>query len=445
MVVYEKGGKVMSFQIKKSKFAKPTVRLNEQTAEQLGLVRGSKVEISYGKRNMNVILDTKSSVAIDDILIDEKVISEMLVETGVRYELKFFGNRLIIGPIIGLLLGRKGAKLENNLNNFLLYTQLYSYIGGVLFVFAEDQIDFQNGHITGYIYDPKLGDHPWREAKLPFPGAIFRRVELSKTVFQNLVKTMGNRFFNGYYFNKWELWEWVSPDLNLQPYLPETSQNINKELLEYYLNLYEGVYFKPRGGSRGKGIYYIEKEKGLFKVQKNYEADPEYMDEIKIEAFLSSYPSYLLQQPINLKTYDGRKIDYRAITQKDLYGDWQCTGIIGRFGKRNAITSNFLAKGFARDAFEAIQLQFECRPEKAFKLYEEMTKICIEIATAIDRIGGGYGDLGIDLGIDNNEKIWLIEINKRPDHDLPLKIKDRKMYYDIKSNPILYANYLAMS
>ena len=35
-------------------------------------------------------------------------------------------------------------------------------------------------------------------------------------------------------------------------------------------------------------------------------------------------------------------------------------------------------------------------------------------------------------------------MNKRPDHDFPLIIKDKKMYYMVKANPVLYAKSVAM-
>ena len=58
------------------------------------------------------------------------------------------------------------------MDRFLIYTMIYEQINGVLFVFSEEQIDFLQKQITGYVYDPDSPNH-WRKVDLPFPGQFF--------------------------------------------------------------------------------------------------------------------------------------------------------------------------------------------------------------------------------------------------------------------------------
>jgi hypothetical protein len=433
----------MLFNVHSIEKANQIIQISEKAAEFIGVQAYQKILVKFGSRQGEAKVEVKPTIEENSFLLSEGLIQDLLIDTEVSYEIKRNNNTLIIGPVIGLLLGKREEKLEQQLEHVLLYTQLYSRVNGLLFVFAEDQIDFQEEKITGYVYDPKA-ENPWRKRILPFPAAIFRRVELSKNVLNDITKVIGKRMFNADYFNKWEFWNIMKLFSHMSANLPKTEDKPTLEKLEAFLSSYHAVYLKPRDGSRGKGIYYITQNEDVFKVQQNYEEDIQHFSKEEMKQFLGKHPYYLLQQPIQLKEYQNRKIDYRVIIQKNEYGNWQCTGIIGRFGKEGAVSSNFLAEGFAKTGFETVQLQFNCGEKKAYQLCGNMIEVCINTAKAIDSSVGPYGDLGIDVGIDENEHIWVIEVNKRPDHDLPLMIKDRKMYYEVKTNPVLYAAIIAM-
>ncbi|MGM0904482.1 MAG: YheC/YheD family protein [Bacillota bacterium] len=417
--------------------------IGRKTAARIGINHNECIQLHYGNRETSVICRIDTGMKKNTIKISENIITALLVDTKLKYEIGFNNNKLVIGPVIGLLLGKKVEKLQKSLDHFLVYTMLYEHINGALFVFSEDQVNFTTEEIIGYLYDPEVKNH-WRKVTLPFPGSIFRRVELKKETFNKFVEKMGSKIFNSYYFDKWDFWNWLSPDLKSRNYLPETSNQINLSTLNEYIEKYKGIYLKPVSGSCGKGIYYIEKEGSDYKVRKNYIEESQILSEKEVDTFLTNKKSHIFQQPIQLHTFEDRKVDYRVILQKNENGHWQCTGIIGRFGKSNGISSNFKSRGFAKEGTEALRLQFGYSELQAFKKYQEIVDICIKVANKLTVVAGGYGDLGIDIGIDVDEKVWVIETNKRPAHELPLHIKDRKMYYKVKSNPILYAKFLAM-
>lgn len=418
------------------------ILINETTAQFLNIPNGQTILISFGNRKQSVTVKIDSYVQKDALLISEQIIESLLIDPKSRYEINYKNNELIIGPVIGLLLGRTDKRLIGNLDRYLIYTLLFERINGVLFIFSEEHIDFINEQITGYVYDPN-DPNCWRKTVLPFPGAIFRRVELSQKTIKGLKEKMGKGFFNSVYFDKWDFWKWLSPYKDLREHLPETSNKINIQQLDTFIEIYKSAYLKPINGSRGNGIHLVEKHEDQYIVSKNYQSDITVMTKDEMTIFLSKHSYYLLQQPIQLQPYENRKVDYRVILQKNETGFWQCTGIIARFGKTNAISSNFKANGFAKHGIEALMIQFGYDERKAFQKYQEIVHICTKMAEKVDEIEA-YADLGIDVGIDEDEKIWVIEMNKRPDHDFPLIIKDRKMYYLVKSNPILYAKYVAM-
>ncbi|WP_342432065.1 YheC/YheD family protein [Neobacillus sp. FSL H8-0543] len=433
----------MVYEIVSNKLSSNTLSIPIALAASLGIESKKTITLSFGKRRLPIAITCLQSINKNNILVSEDVITKLLIDTKVKYELLFSNNELIIGPVIGLLLGKSEKRLEKYLNNYLIYTMLYEQINGVLFVFCEEQIDFTNEIITGYLYDPSLPDN-WRKCEFPFPGAIFRRVELSQKTLNGLKEKMGEGFFNSQYFDKWQFWNWLSPFDELKEHLAETTNKVTLANVEKFLEKYNGVYLKLKDGSRGKGIYYIEKVESQYVIMKNYQDEITELSKDQMIKFLSKHSIYLLQQPIRLHTFEDRKVDYRVILQKNETGHWQCTGIIARFGNTNAISSNFKANGFALEGTSALKTQFGYDELTAFKKYQEIIRICTDMACKVDEIAGSYGDLGIDVGIDEDDKIWVIEMNKRPDHDFPLIIKDRKMYYLVKSNPVLYAKYIAM-
>ncbi|MBS4222090.1 YheC/YheD family protein [Lederbergia citrea] len=421
-----------------------TMSINQDTAVSLGIKNNQKIHLSYGKRKHQVLVIISKLTDQNTLQISEQVIQKLLIDSKVKYEVAFKNAELIIGPVIGLLLGRSEAKLTKNMDRFLIYTMIYEQINGVLFVFSEEEIDFLREQITGYVYDPHSANQ-WRKVELPFPGAIFRRVELSKKTLAGLINIMGRSFFNSYYFDKWQFWNLLSPYKELRDHLPETTNNVNIQQLDHFIGKYNGVYLKPKNGSRGYGIHYIEKKDNQYVVIKNYDNEVKYMSKDEMSKYISKHKYYLLQQPIRLHTFEDRKVDYRVILQKSETGFWPCTGIIARFGKTNAISSNFKASGFAKEGADALKLQFGYDDLKAFQKYQEIIHVCKNIVAKLDQVGeGAYADLGIDIGIDQDEKIWVIEMNKRPDHDFPLIIKDKKMYYMVKTNPVFFAKSVAM-
>ena len=433
----------MLYEVNTEALSSNSLFLPESTAKSFGIENKQTVTLSFGKRKLPVTVNIVHFNNDRRILVSENVSSELLIDTNVKYEMVYSNNELMIGPIIGLLLAKSDARLQKYLQHYLIYTMLYEQINGILFVFCEQQIDFTNEKITGYVFDPSTPEN-WRKAELPFPKAVFRRVELSQKTLTGLREKIGAGFFNAQYFDKWQFWNWLSPYEELRKHLAETTNKVTLTNVNTFIEKYNGVYLKPKNGSRGQGIYYISKKENQYLILENYQDNIQQLSSEQMTTFLSKHSFFLLQQPIHLHTFEDRKVDYRVILQKDGTGHWQCTGIIARFGNTNAISSNFKANGFAMEGTLALMTQFGYDELTAFKKYQEIISICTKMACSVDEIAGSYADLGIDTGIDKDGKVWVIEMNKRPDHDFPLFIKDRKMYYSVKSNPILFAKYIAM-
>jgi hypothetical protein len=70
--------------------------------------------------------------------------------------------------------------------------------------------------------------------------------------------------------------------------------------------------------------------------------------------------------------------------------------------------------------------------------------LCTKICSALDEYGFNFGTLGLDLGIDEEQNIWLIEVNNRKPHPgIALRASDIPAYYTILTAPLHYAKSLA--
>ncbi len=240
------------YNIQSEQSSTATIFVDQDTAITLGIKNNHKIHLSYGKRKHQVLVQTLTLPDQKTFQISEQVIQKLLIDTKVKYEIVFKNEELIIGPVIGLLLGRSESKLTKNMDRFLIYTMMYEQINGVLFVFSEEKIDFLQEQITGHVFDPDSPNN-WRKVDLPFPGAIFRRVELSKKTLDGLSTIMGRSFFNSYYFDKWQFWNLLSPYKELRDHLPETTNNVNLQQVDDFIGKYNGVYLKPKKWFKGEG------------------------------------------------------------------------------------------------------------------------------------------------------------------------------------------------
>ncbi|MCD8503412.1 MAG: YheC/YheD family protein [Bacillaceae bacterium] len=93
---------------------------------------------------------------------------------------------------------------------------------------------------------------------------------------------------------------------------------------------------------------------------------------------------------------------------------------------------------------EAIKKVFDLQERDAFKKEQEMIQACTVICEQLSNCCGNYGDVGVDVILDENQKVWVLEVNKLHDHKFPLyALEDEQMYYKVITTPFEYASYLA--
>jgi hypothetical protein len=129
-------------------------------------------------------------------------------------------------------------------------------------------------------------------------------------------------------------------------------------------------------------------------------------------------------------------MDFRVIMQKDYTKEWMCTGIISFTGIEGDICSNSGGELLFEYALEG---RLKLSRESTFIIKQNMIDICKKICKILDSSGENYGDLGFDVVLDKNLRVWVLEVNKRQYHSTPLWVGDIQTFYAVKTNPIKYA------
>lgn len=218
-------------------------------------------------------------------------------------------------------------------------------------------------------------------------------------------------------------------------FIPFIRVSTTERILQFLDEHGRGI-LKRYAASRGESIYYIEKTaKNAFELQ----VEEEWMqyDESGIITWIEENiigEKYILQEFKELKTKRNEPFDIRAHMQKDGERKWTLTKMYPRIGKPDTILSN-ISQGGRTLNIETF-LQEEYGAEKAAQLQEKLATLSIDIVTVIDDIyNQSLDELGLDLAIDQDEKIWMHEANVKP----------RMRYYEAERavNTIAYLKYVA--
>lgn len=435
--------------IKTSESKNPELTLNTANAIALKLMHKKNICVSFGCAKHYADLKIDDSVSEDSLVLSKKLLFELHLPEYPEYEIKANGNELVIGPYIGLLITKDDRNITSStLNKMLVYVKRYSELHGAVIVFALDKIDAENLLIEGYCYNPKLNF--FQKGVFPYPGAFYRKVGLSALWKNHFLSCMGDKFFNNHYFNKWEMYKWMSEEEDMSTDIPYTLPYSSESDVFDMLERFDEIYIKPVSGLGGRGIAKIStdgdtltvrhRENGQNRTESLEDRDraKEYIHELFCDG------RYLIQQGIKLIKYNEGVIDFRCIMQKDGQGQWKCSAIIGRCGEKNSIVSNISSGGRAFNAYYLIKKAAVFPETDTGEIVESIESFALKVCEKLDEYGFNFGTLGLDVGVDAELNLWLIEINNRdPDPTIALDVNDMELYYNLKTNPMFYVKYLA--
>ncbi|MGE7090459.1 YheC/YheD family protein [Lysinibacillus sp. NPDC048646] len=312
--------------------------------------------------------------------------------------------------------------------------------GAKFFYFTPRSVNFDDRTIRGKVYE----EGQWQERMMPFPDVIYNagspeKLAVSKEIIEKLKKEIP--FTTHSIGNKWNVMERLNAAKEFANYLIPTEIVKNVEILHNYLAHYKRIVFKPIDGRKGKGIYFISKMGNDFEVRVN--SENKIYSKAKLNELLQeqlSSGTFIMQPYIKSMTKSGQVYDFRLHVQKNGEGKWVVTTIYPRIAPNGSIIPNINSGGFTNYLDPFLEQEFK---EEAFNIRRMLEHFSLSLAhhlddIQMDKFGEVIDEIGIDVGLDEQQKIWMYEVNWRPGCPPAFYLE-----LDVVVHSIRYAMYLA--
>lgn len=348
---------------------------------------------------------------------------------------------------LGILTWRKGAYVEE-ITFFTHLAKEALQMNTQVFIFSPGDVR-DGGKISGLVYQQGKG---WTPQISPFPHIVYDRFRnMNPTAFRQFVQFRDQcklNFLNSRLAHKWNLYRYLQGNPTLAKWLPETLFLHEAQDVHELLKKYPTVYVKPVNGTGGKGILAVSRlAMNQFQLLGRNSQRKKIKTKVSSLSSLSNFVSnwtketkYIVQQGLNLEWEAGLITDFRLLVQKNGSGNWTITGMGGKIGPKNSATSNLHSGGKAVQPASFLRRHFS--EEKCRSLQQECAELGLETARYIEEKFGRLVELGIDLGIDKEGRVWMIEVNNKPGRDIFRQMGELETYRKAVRRPIEYARYL---
>lgn len=217
---------------------------------------------------------------------------------------------------------------------------------------------------------------------------------------------------------KWDHHRELMNNSQIRRYLPATMK-LNKKSFFAMLTRYQTVYLKPNQGAFGVGIMQVRKieheKKTYFRVhvgtrQKRFQSIDKAYDFVWANRVNTDY---LVQQGIDLLRWNKRPFDLRLMITKQKDNTWRNEGFVGRAAHPQKIVTNIRSGGTAV-SIENLLAPYTNRITQK-KIIRKLNFLGSRICKQLEKNYPGIQLFGIDIGMDQNLKPWVIEVNTRPE------------------------------
>lgn len=425
------------------------IKLNSAKASELGLDKLKYGYISFGLQKHQVEIEISADAYKDELFIPKHIFIDLKLPEFIEYEVSVENNIINLGPYIGIIVDKNHDNItETRLKKLLNLTVKYSQINGAIVVLALDKINKSTLEIEGYCYNPK--SNFWVRGSFPYPSSIYTTVMLSVEWQNHFVSTIGNKTFNDKCLNDWEMHSLLSLRHDISSYLPHAALFESFNDILPFLKKYNKVYLKSLNNIESKVLVQINNnnEKFIFRVLSKDKND-EYTaknsnNAIKYADSILVPKEFIILEPLKMLRYDGKTTCIRTFMQKNLNSQWVVSGMFARYGFETSIMGSM--KDDVKIARTELILKnaLSLTDQEINNIKQKIVSLCKSVCDFIDESGLNYGNLEFDIAVGNNDTLKILSMNSyNPDFKIALKIKERVLFYNIKSMPLFYAKSLA--
>lgn len=340
-----------------------------------------------------------------------------------------------VGPILGILSIPRASTnpfFGGQNESFAEIVTIAERMNCIAFVFSPADIDWARGAVWGYRYNVNSEPGEWERQLYPLPSIIYNRIpnrtlekreEVSKVI-DLLRQKYGSRLFNPCFLDKWQTHKILYNSNQTKGFLPAAQHLDQFRVITDMLTHFKSVFLKPTANSLGNEMVKIDKDsQGCYYFihqtlsnQRRQGFAPSFNELLReLPSITNGTNTYLVQQAIALAECEGRPFDLRLLIQKNRHGQWQKTGMAARIAGEGSITTHVFYGGRrdpARKAIICAAKTHRFSPEKVEKQLNNL--ISLFPKTIEESVGQSFGELEMDLGIDQQGKVWFFEANSKP-------------------------------
>jgi len=310
--------------------------------------------------------------------------------------------------------------------------------GVELLYFSPGAVDFDKHTIKGYQYV----DGEWKQVISPYPDVIYNTNSFVREKQAEAVERLREKipFTSHSIGSKVTVYHNLKKYKKYADYLVPSEKVLSAEHFFAFLEKYPETVLKPSWGCQGMDVIYIKKEDKQFNIlrgteeiiQNAAEAADFIRDKIRQN-------EYIVQPYINCRTKTGVPYDLRLHVLKGRNGEWVRPIIYPRISSDSSIVCNIGQGGYISELSGFLKKEFGTQYYDVQKYIELFS---LQLAAHMDEIqkeryGEELNELGIDIGLDQNQKIFIYEVNWRPGHPPLININ-----LSVIKDTIRYAMYL---
>ncbi|PZE21453.1 YheC/YheD family protein [Paenibacillus xerothermodurans] len=335
------------------------------------------------------------------------------------------GKDVRLGPHIGILTQVTGIRSApfGSRTEFLRQFMQMGTGRSFYFGFSPRDVNWTQQTVTG-IFPSKDGG--WIRKTVPLPDVVYNRLPSRRAEKQPSMNAFKQRFvrrgiplFNWAFFDKWDVYNLLE-GTDAFRYVPDSQIDPSSAQIKQMLDNHKFIYLKPTGGSLGIGIYRLtyNPKRGYYarfrRNGKNVLLRFNRFDSLMglLNRQSGQLHNYVAQQGIRLIEIDDCPIDFRFHLTKNINNEWVVAGIGAKKAGRGSITTHVRSGGQLMTPGQVLREIFGSRAEQVLANAKETA---IKLAETIEHKNRHtLGELGFDIGIDQNERIWMFEANSKP-------------------------------
>jgi len=428
--------------------------LSADLFEALELVENKKYTLHVGHSNATVTFKKRQG-KISRLSLPHTIFEQLHLLHGMKLNIWKAGDAIYLGPVVGIFVNPRylsRISKEDIPPSAKKDVQANTVAKCLIYYFSLAHINWKEKTIQGFTVAPD--SNRWIFSTFPFPNVIYdcgthfatKQKETVKRIRQRFHEDPGIQFINNRdYLGKWALYKKLSKHEAMHPYLPETIRYRSVDDLQNMLAKHRLVYIKSFYGSRGREVMTVRKKENGFDIRfyqgglKSKFANGFDQIENLINHFFGDKP-LILQEGIDVLTYKRRRLDLRLLICKNGSGQWQVIYNQANVAKSGA-TITTIGKNYKNydQVYRYFQKTGQC---KSIPTDKKLRKEAIKIAQYIEKEFGSHGEIGMDMAVDRNGKIWFIEANAKPEK-LPIPgLEDTKGVSPQFLSTFQYATFL---